>query len=161
MKYLVKYKYVVLCICAALFMQSCDWVKGKMGMPTSKDIEQMKAELQLKEQQMLKEQERALKLQDSIMNAQQEQKAPVLEGFYLVLGSFKDYKNAESFEALVKKNGYPAQQVLLKNGYMMVVVGGYARFGEASKEMGIIGEKDFCPYDMWVYHPSQGLHQEQ
>ena len=159
MEYLAKCKYAVLCICAALFMQSCDWVKEKMGMPTSKDIEQMKTELQIKEQQRLEEEARAQRIQDSIRNAEVV-KVPALDGYYVVLGSFKDYRNADALEALVKKNGYPAKQVLLKNGFKMVVVGGYSRYGEASREMGIIGEMDFCPYDMWIYEASQGLHEE-
>lgn len=160
MEYLAKYKYAVICICAALVMQSCDWVKEKMGMPTSRDIEQMKIELQIKEQQRLEEEARARRIQDSIRNAQT-MKVPALEGYYVVLGSFKDYRNAEALEALVKKNGYPAKQVLLKNGFKMVVVGGYGRFGEASRQMEIIGEMDFCPYDMWIYEASQGLHVEE
>ena len=160
MEHFVKYKYIVLCICAALFMQSCNWVKGKMGMPTSEDIEKMKIELQIKEQERLQREVEAQRVQDSIKNAQMV-KAPVLEGYYVVLGSFKDYRNAEALDALLKKNGYSSQQVMLKNGFKMVVTGNYSSFGAAVKEMERIGEMDFCPYDMWIYAASQQLHTEE
>lgn len=144
----------------ALFMQSCDWIKGKMGMPTSEDIERMRIELQIKEQERLQKEAEAQRIQDSIKNAEVV-KVPQMEGYYVVLGSFKDYTNAEVLDALVKKMGYSSRQVMLKNGFKMVVTGGYATFREALREMEKIGEKDFCPYDMWIYAASQQLHIEE
>ena len=161
MEYFSKCKYVVLSISVAIILQGCDWIKGQMGMPTSKDIEQMKLELQIKEQQRLHEEaEKARREQDSIMNAAKVA-VPQLEGYFVVLGSFKDHRNAHALDSLVRGMGVASQQVLLKNGFKMVVVGSFGTFSAAVREMERIGDMDFCPYDMWVYGASQGLHQTE
>lgn len=160
MEYFAKYRYVVLSICAAILLQGCDWVKGQMGMPTSEDIARMKQELQLQEQLRMEEAAREQRMQDSLKRAAEIEAATRLEGYYVVLGSFRDHRNAQALEKLVKEHGYQPRQILLKNGFMMVAVGGFPTYSLAFREMEEIGEKDFCPYDMWVYGASQGLHSE-
>ena len=155
-------RYVVLMICSVLVLQGCDWVKGKMGMPTSEDIARMKLELQQLEELKAAEAARLQRVQDSLKVVEMEKEKELnnkIDGFYVVLGSFKDYRNADALEALVGKHGYTPQAIMLKNGFKMVAVGGFATFSQARKEMEKIGEKDFCPYDMWVYSASQGLHE--
>ena len=155
-----RFRYIIVALCIMFVLQGCDMFRGMLGMPTSEDIELMKEELQAKQQEIL-QQQRAAFVEDSLRKVQEQADVkPEIGGYHVIVGSFKDYRNADALEALVKKNGYPAKQVLLKNGFKMVVVGGYSRYGEASREMGIIGEMDFCPYDMWIYEASQGLHEE-
>lgn len=156
-----KYRYVALGICLSLLLQGCDWVKGQMGMPTSKDIEVMKQELAL--QQQLKQQEaaREQRVQDSLKRVEEMMASvPKVEGYYVVLGSFKDHRNAQTLENLVKEFGHSAEQILLKNGFMMVAVGGHSTYSQAYRTMEKIGDQDFCPYDMWIYGASQNLHSE-
>ena len=126
-------------------------------MPTSKDIEQMKTELQIKEQQRLEEEARAQRIQDSIRNAEVV-KVPALDGYYVVLGSFKDYRNAEALAEFVKKQGYNPVQIPLKNGYMMVSLGQMETLPEAVRMMNDIEQKEECPYDVWIYSARQNLH---
>lgn len=161
MKYFVKIKFVAAVLCAVFVMQGCDWVKGQMGMPTSEDIARMKQELQLQQEQIAKaaEEARMQRMQDSIKAAQAEAQLQRVSGYYVVLGSFKDHRNADALEALVRKFGYGPETIMLKNGFKMVVVGGFSTYSQAYREMEKIGEKDFCPYDMWVYGASQGLHE--
>lgn len=162
MRYLSRYRYMALAICALVALQGCDWIKGQLGMPTSDDIERMKLEIQRQENERIaQEAAKVQRIKDSLamVEAAAAAQKPAVEGYYVVLGSFKVHSNADAFEALVKKNGYSAQKILMKNGYMMVAVGGFTTFNQAYRELEKIGELDFCPYDMWVYGASQGLHE--
>ena len=159
MKYIVELRYFALAFCAVLALQGCDWIKGKMGMPTSDDIASMKIELLQQQEREAQEAARMQRLQDSLKAVEAEAAANRVSGYYVVLGSFKDYRNADALVALVKANGYEAEAIMLKNGFKMVAVGGFSTHSDAYREMTAIGEKDFCPYDMWVYSASQGLHE--
>ena len=153
---------MVLAICAVVVLQGCDWIKGQLGMPTSEDIERMRIEIQQQEmERMAQEAARAQRVADSLalVEAAAAQHKSAVDGFYVVLGSFKVHKNADALEAIVKKHGYSAEKILMKNGYMMVAIGGFSNFNQAYKELEKIGELDFCPYDLWVYSASQGLHE--
>ena len=153
---------MVLALCAVVVLQGCDWVKGRLGMPTSEDIERMRIEIQQQERErMAQEAAREQMVKDSLamVEAAAAVQKPEVDGFYVVLGSFKVHKNADALEAQVKKYGYSAEKILMKNGYMMVAVGGFSSFSQAHKEMEKIGELDCCPYDLWVYAASQGLHE--
>ena len=160
MKYMAKCRYVALALCAVIVLQGCDWIKAQLGMPTSEDINRMKIEIQRQEmEKVAQEKAREQRVKDSLEAIAVAVQEPAVEGYYVVLGAFKDHANADKFEAVVKKNGYSPEKILMKNGFMMVAVGGFSSFNSAHKEMVKIGELDFCPYDMWVYAASQGLHQ--
>lgn len=158
MGYFAKYRYMALGICLVLVLQGCDWVKGQMGMPTSDDIERMKLELLQQEELKRQEAARAQRIQDSLKRAEELASVPKVDGYYVVLGSFKDHRNAEALDKLVKGFGYHSEQILLRNGFMMVAVGGHSTYSQAYRTMEKIGEQDFCPYDMWIYGASQSLH---
>lgn len=153
---------MVLALCAVVALQGCDWIKGQLGMPTSEDIERMKLEIRQQERERMDlEAAKAQREKDSLAMVETADavRKRAVDGFYVVLGSFKVHKNADLLEALVKKHGYSAEKILLKNGYMMVAIGGFGSFSQAHKEFEKIGELDFCPYDLWVYSSSQGLHE--
>ena len=159
MKYIVELRYIALAVCAALLLQGCDWVKGKMGLPTSEEIARMKVELQQQQERETAEAARVQRLQDSIKAMEAEAALHKVSGYYVVLGSFKDFRNADALVELVKGHGYAAEAIMLKSGYKMVAIGGFGTFSDAYREMEKIGEKDFCPYDMWVYSAAQQLHE--
>lgn len=158
MGYFAKYRYVAACICLALVLGGCDWVKGQMGMPTSEDIEKMKLELERQELLAQQEAAREQRIRDSLKRVEELAAIPKVEGYYVVLGSFKDHRNAEALDKLVKGFGYQSEQILLRNGFMMVAVGGHSTYSQAYRTMDKIGDQDFCPYDMWIYGASQSLH---
>ena len=133
-------------------------------MPTSEDIEQMKRELQdMEKQELQREQElqRAAFVEDSIRQAQQELQDEVkVEGYHVIIGSFKDYKNAQQLADFVATQGYSPMQIPLKNGYMMVSLGQKDHLYEAVQLMDSIYSKEECPYDVWIYSSRQKLHKE-
>ena len=152
----------ILALLAVVFvMQSCDWVRGGLGMPTSEDLALMKDEIAARELQAALEQQREAYVQDSIakVEVQVEQSAKI-EGYHVIIGSFRDHRNAESMEAFVKKQGYNPLQIELKNGFMMVSLGQMETLQDAVGLMTGILNKEECPYDVWVYSARQKLHKE-
>ena len=158
MAYLSKLKNILCCVAAVLALAGCDWVKGSLGMPTSEDIELMKEELQAKQQEIL-QQQRAAFVEDSLRKVQEQADVkPEIGGYHVIVGSFKDYRNAEALAEFVKKQGYNPVQIPLKNGYMMVSLGQMETLPEAVRMMNDIEQKEECPYDVWIYSARQNLH---
>ena len=161
MERIVKYRYIYATLAILILLQGCDMIRGGLGMPTSEDIALMKRELALKEQEQLLKQQRAEFVADSIKKAQQEQEKGEenkVEGYHVVIGSFKDHRNADQLAAFVKKQGYKPQLIPLKNGYMMVTLGSNGRLRDAVGQMESILSKEECPYDVWVYWAGKNLH---
>ena len=154
-------KFILAVLAAAFIMQGCDWVRGGLGLPTSEDLARMKDEIAAREQQMVLQQQREAFVQDSIAKAAAlEQKVEPVAGYHVIIGSFKDYRNAEALMAFVKKQGYNPVQIELKNGYMMVSLGQMETLSAAVKLMEKIEQNEECPYDVWVYSSRQKLHKE-
>lgn len=158
MRNMERFKYVAMALCILCVLQGCDMVRGVLGMPTSEDIALMKEELQARQQQEILQQQRAAFVEDSIKRAQEAEKKPEIGGYHVIIGSFKEYRNAEQLVEFVKKQGYSPVQIPLKNGYMMVSLGRLETLPEAVKLMQSIEDKEECPYDVWVYSARQNLH---
>ena len=159
MRNLERLRYIVMALCILFVLQGCDMVRGVLGMPTSEDIALMKEELQKKQQQEILQQQRAAFVEDSLRKAQEQaEMKPEIGGYHVIIGSFKDYKNAEVMVEFVKKQGYNPVQIPLKNGYMMVSLGQMETLPEAVRMMKDIEQKEECPYDVWIYSARQNLH---
>ena len=118
----------------------------------------MKEELQAKQQEIL-QQQRAAFVEDSLRKVQElADVKPEIGGYHVIVGSFKDYRNAEALAEFVKKQGYNPVQIPLKNGYMMVSLGQMETLPEAVRMMNDIEQKEECPYDVWIYSARQNLH---
>ena len=131
-------------------------------MPTSKDIAMMKEQLAIKEameQQRLQEEARLKFIEDSLTKVAEE-KEQKIEGYHVIIGAFKEYSNADALEKFVAELGYKPIKIMLKNGYMMVSVGGYATAADAVAQIRKIESLEVCPYDVWVYPAHKGLHVE-
>ena len=156
--------YIFVLLAAVMLLQGCDMVRGGLGLPTSEDIAQMKQELMEKEQQelqRLQELERAAFVEDSIRQAQQKlQAVGQVKGYHVIIGSFKDLRNAQQLADFVATQGYSPLQIPLKNGYMMVSLGEKEHLYEAVQLKESILSKEECPYDVWVYSSKQKLHKE-
>ncbi len=154
-----KFRYIITAIAILSLLQGCDMVRGGLGMPTSEDIALMKQELIVKQQKEKMEQERAAFLEDSLRKVQEEaEKVPQIAGYHVIIGSFKNYKNADALAEFVSKQGYSPLQIPLKNGYMMVSLGQQERLRDAVERMRSIADKEECPYDVWVYWAGKNLH---
>ena len=164
MVFTAKLKYMALALVTVLMLTGCDWVKGQLGLPTSGEIAMMKQQLAAKEameQQRLQEEARLRFIEDSLAQVAAEQKSTKIEGYHVIIGAFKDYSNADALGKFVEGFGYHPIKIMLKNGYMMVSVGGYATVEEAVAQIRKIESLEVCPYDVWVYPAHKGLHIEE
>ena len=153
-----RFRYIIVALCIMFVLQGCDMFRGMLGMPTSEDIELMNEELQAKQQEIL-QQQRAAFVEDSLRKVQEQADVkPEIGGYHVIVGSFKDYRNAEALAEFVKKQGYNPVQIPLKNGYMMVSLGQMETLPEAVRMMNDIEQKEECPYDVWIYSARQNLH---
>ena len=153
-----RFRYIIIALCIMFVLQGCDMFRGMLGMPTSEDIELMKEELQAKQQEIL-QQQRAAFVEDSLRKVQEQADVkPEIGGYHVIVGSFKDYRNAEALAEFVKKQGYNPVQIPLKNGYMMVSLGQMETLPDAVRMMNDIEQKEECPYDVWIYSARQNLH---
>lgn len=142
---------------SALLLTGCDFVRGLLGKPTSKDIEALKMEQAARDKAV----------QDSIKAAKEEQEkvAQMLADsqeakakYYVILGSFLEYANANSFADRLQKLGYEPVKIDFKNGFRAVGVCGTDNLDEAYASMRKFIEKDFTPYDEpWVYSSTMVL----
>ncbi len=149
-------------VMAIVILSGCDWVKGKLGMATSEDIERMKIEM---EQKALRERRIADSIErlrlDSLRAAEEAlQKRGLEKRFYVIMGSFKESANVGVMESEISKLGYKPVTIPLKNDFVMVALGGYDTLEEACAEVGKVEKDNLCPYDVWVYDVNQGLHEE-
>lgn len=146
---------------AAVLFSGCDWVKKQLGMATSEDIARLKLEMEQKalREKHIKDSIEAARL-DSLRLAQEAQMpyAKLDKQYYIIMGSFKKDFNAALMKEALEKLGYSPVRIPLKNGFDMVALAGFDSYKEAMQEIAKIEDNDLCPYDVWVYSVTQGLH---
>ena len=163
MKYYRKTVYLFLSIAFAISLQGCDWVKGQLGMPTYEDIARMKEEIRINEEQKAAMAQREQFVRDSLAKVQQPQIVEV-NGYHVIVGSFKVHSNAEALVKKLREKGYgKAMQIPFKNGYMMVSLGEMERLQPAIMYMTEVMEDPVitCGDDIWVYSAKRKLHIEE
>ena len=129
-------------------------------MATSEDIAKLKIEMEQKQlrEKQIRDSIEAARL-DSLAQAQKEiPYARLDKQYYVIMGSFKLISNADIMKAELEKIGYSPVRIALKNGFDMVALAGFDAYSEAKKEITKIEDNDLCPYDVWIYSASQGLH---
>lgn len=142
-------------------MNSCDWVRSTLGMPTS-------TELRLKKEQLIKDSlDKAAALQkaalleqarqDSLAAAQAEKAA--MKRYHVVFGSFKVPSNADRMMAKLPQYGFTPQRLDFANGFAVISAYQTDNLTEAYNQMNKLFSLDITPYDIWIYDISQKLHQ--
>ncbi len=161
MKKIASFKVLVLAAVSVAMLSGCDWVKERLGMATSEDIERLRIEMEQKElrEKQIKDSIETARL-DSLKKAQESAipYSSLDKQYYVIMGSFKEISNADVMKAELEKMGYSPVRIALKNGFEMVALAGFDKYGEAMAEIGKIEGNDLCPYDVWVYSVSQSLH---
>lgn len=162
MRYSVIARNILPLLLLFVVFQGCDCIRGQLGMPTSGEIERMKEQMRVKEEEERAALEREKFVQDSLARVAQQSAVKVVEGYHVIVGCFKDYSNADAMEKKMKDAGYNAMQIPLKNGYMMVSLGSLEKLGDAVRLMEKVSDDSRISYfdEIWVYGASQGLHKE-
>lgn len=87
--------------------------------------------------------------------------AGLAEGFYAVIGSFKNESNAKYLYNSISASGTPVEMVKMKNGFTAVMICHGATYDEAYRGMRDFYEDKKCPEGIWIYNTAKKLHQEQ
>lgn len=144
---------LLLCLC---ILCSCDGLKHMLGMKTSSEIEQMKQmDYEISQRQKM--------LQDSLAAVEAAERAvaenPGLDKrYYVILGSFKEQSNVDLMVKDAKAFNFNPIVIPCSNGFTMVAASGHSTLPEACSARIKVEELDICPYDIWIYDTSQGLH---
>ena len=158
--------FLTVILLAALFCTGgCDVFRKLAGRPASPEIEAARTAI---------EAERAARRADSLKNASlMEAKADsvsavrlldslrvnvinssVMGGdvpeYHIVVGSFRNMKNADALLEKVKASGYSASILRLGNGYSAVSACSSASIGDIADAYVRISGESFCPREAWI-----------
>lgn len=163
-----------------LLVCGCDAFRSLAGRPTSADIEQMRATLEAREAYELWRQDSLAKararLEDSLAALAQLDSLKLEKGivkdlsvfrglsstmqlenrYYVVLGSFKEVRNAEKYRDTIKEAGFEAVVIRFKNGFNSVGVCPTDSPRALLDSMDKLRQEAFCPKDFWILENGQG-----
>ncbi|HHV04534.1 MAG: hypothetical protein WCQ69_03800 [Bacteroidales bacterium] len=141
-------------------LNSCDWIRSRLGMPTSEELKQ-KQEQMIKDslERVAKEQE-AARLEQLLLDslAQIEAQRATMKRYHVVLGSFIMDSNAGKMMQKLPQYGYEPIRLEFKNGYSVISAYQTNSLPDAYNRMYKMFALDITPYDVWVYDTHQNLH---
>lgn len=153
-------KIVTMILVASLFagLGSCNymkkkgWIKGKTNeMIAAARADSLRADSLKRVEAKRIEAEKAAKAAAEAAAAAAAEKAKALEGFHVIIGSFKVQQYATSFAKEVEGMGFKTTILTSANGFNLVSIGKYNNYSAAYKEIKHINEGSQTPMDMWVY----------
>lgn len=146
-----------LVLVSAMSLSSCDWVRSRLGMPTSAQISQMRVERQKaeEEQQRLQEEQRQMEEQKLLA----ETKLPEVHRYHVIFGCFLVEDNAVRMMARLSNSGFTPMEMRFRNGFSAISAASYDDYAEAYRDMCRFLERvPYAPYDIWIYDLNQNLH---
>ena len=172
----------------ALVFSGCDAIRASLGKPTSKDIAALRAQAAQMQRtaDSLAVEMTAVPDADSTaatemhpadsttaaaasfaaIPAGEEQAAEPVpegleEGFYAVLGSFKNENNARYLYNSISASGTPVELVKMKNGFTAVMICHGSSYDETYRALLDFYKNEKCPEGIWIYNTAKQLHIEQ
>ncbi|NLA15549.1 MAG: hypothetical protein GX877_03315 [Bacteroidales bacterium] len=141
-------------------LNSCDWVRSVLGMPTSKELKEKQEQLIKDSIEKAAAEQEAARLEQLYLDslAQVEAQKKVLKRYHVVLGSFIMDNNARRMMQSIEKDGYEPIRIEFKNGYSVISAYQTNSLPDAYNRMYKMFTLDITPYDVWVYDTNQNLH---
>ncbi|HNR27262.1 MAG TPA: hypothetical protein PLR34_04275 [Bacteroidales bacterium] len=141
-------------------LNSCDWIRSRLGMPTSVELKQKKEQIIKDSLDKLAREQEAARLEqfrlDSLARIEAEKEA--LKRYHVVLGSFIMDNNAKRMMETLTRLGYQPKRLEFRNGYSVISAYQSNSLSEAYNKMYTMFALDITPYDVWVYDTNQNLH---
>ncbi|MBO4558217.1 MAG: SPOR domain-containing protein [Bacteroidales bacterium] len=169
-------------VCIAC-LSGCDAIRTALGKPTSKDIAALRAQRQqmqhtgdslavemdalpdsvdaaVEPAEMPPESEPAV--QPAVEEPQENEEAPagLAEGYYVVLGSFKNEDNAQYYYNSLSASGAEVHLVKMKNGFTAVMICHGSTYEESYRKMLDFYSDKKKPEDIWIYNTAKKMHLE-
>ena len=179
MRILIIVSRLVAIILFAISLSGCDFFRTLAGRPTSADIEEMKAQIEL--ERIVSRQADSL-LRDSLQrdSLQMEQlkrermqlyrdslgtagvlvvpsrrisnisPSQLTRGYYIMIGTFSSVENAERLAARVSDAGYSVEKLPYTNGKYAVAVCPSDDPEEIYQSLKKVRNEEFSPSDIWI-----------
>ena len=140
-------------------LNSCDWVRSILGMPTSKELREKKEQLVKDSIENAAAEQEAARLEQLLLDslAQVEAQRSAFKRYHVILGSFIMDNNARKMMQAIEKDGYNPR-IEFKNGYSVISAYQTNSLPDAYNRMYKMFSLDITPYDVWVYDTNQNLH---
>ncbi len=166
---MVRIKKIALLFAILLAVTSCDWLRSKLGMATSDEIEALKREQERVDAQKRHNDSIAKALEDSLAHVaamELSEQSTIISSthgtkrFHVIIGSFKNDSNTQRMLSRLKKAEYTPVLINFKNGFGVVSICSFDNVTDAFNEKNrfLNSEKEFVPEDIWVYDMNQRLH---
>jgi hypothetical protein len=140
-------------------VSSCDWIRARLGMPTSEELQQKQEQIiQDSLEKVAREQEARLEQLRLDSLAKIEAQKSALARYHVVLGSFIMDNNADRMIQKLPDLGYDPVRIEFKNGYSVISAYQTNSLPDAYNKMYKMFSLDITPYDVWVYDTNQQLH---
>ena len=140
-------------------VSSCDWIRARLGMPTSEELQQKQEQIiQDSLEKVAREQEARLEQLRLDSLAKIEAQKSALARYHVVLGSFIMDNNADRMMQKLPDLGYDPVRIEFKNGYSVISAYQTNSLSDAYNKMYKMFSLDITPYDVWVYDTNQQLH---
>ncbi|MBQ7254298.1 MAG: hypothetical protein IJS30_06465 [Bacteroidales bacterium] len=90
-----------------------------------------------------------------------EEPAGLAEGFYAVIGSFRNAGNANYLYNSISASGTPVELVRMKNGFTAVMICHSGSYEDTYRMMMDFYRNEKMPEGVWIYNTAKKLHLEQ
>lgn len=141
-------------------LNSCDWIRSRLGMPTSEELKQKQEQITKDSLEKAAKEQEAAQLEqlrlDSLALIEAQRSA--LKRYHVVLGSFIMDNNAERMMRTLPQIGYEPVRLQFKNGYSVISAYQTNSLPDAYNRMYKMFALDITPHDAWVYDTQQNLH---
>ena len=93
--------------------------------------------------------------------ASEEESAGLADGFYAVIGSFRNAGNANYLYNSISASGVPVKLVKMKNGFTAVMICHSGSYEDTYRMMLDFYRNEKMPEGVWIYNTAKKLHLEQ
>ena len=90
-----------------------------------------------------------------------EEASGLAEGFYAVIGSFRNAGNANYLYNSISASGVPVEIVKMKNGFTAVMICHSSSYEDTYRMMMDFYRNEKMPEGVWIYNTAKKLHLEQ
>ena len=141
-------------------LNSCDWIRARLGMPTSEELQQKQEQIIKDSLEKVAREQEAARLEQHRLDslAKEEAQKSALQRYHVVLGCFIMDNNADRMMKKLPEYGYEPVRLEFKNGYAVISAYQTNSLPEAYNKMYKMFSLDITPYDVWVYDTNQNLH---
>ena len=171
MKFMMSRTTIITLLAAALLFSGCDMFRRIAGRPTGDELDRMRIEMMAEREARLQARIDSLRRVEKmaadsllILDSLRQMNGTILNPsdmgglfttklesrYYIIVGSFLDRSNAETFFRKVSGSGYVPVLINFRNGFNAVGVAPSDNLREVLGSLKKVKGETFCPSDVWI-----------